>query len=90
MTVTAVGGLLADAADVGHMDGFGWSMMAMGWLFMLVIGGLIVWSVVKVTSDSPRRDGDPTQSGRRILGDRFARGEIDEDEYRRRTDELDR
>ena len=26
----------------------------------------------------------------RILVDRFARGEIDEDEYRRRTDELDR
>ena len=81
---------LADADGFGHMDGFGWGMMGMGWLLMLVVVGLIVWAVVQATSRSPRRDDDPTASAQRILAERFARGEIDDEEYRRRSDELGR
>jgi putative membrane protein len=72
------------------MDGFGWSMMTMGWLFMVAVVGLIVWAVIRATSTSPRTGDDPTASAQRILADRFARGEIDDEEYRRRSDELGR
>ena len=84
--------LFADARGFGHMDGFGWSMMAMAmaWLVMLAIIGLIVWVVVQAASGSSRSDSDPTESAQRILADRFARGEIDDEEYRRRSTELGR
>ena len=81
---------IADADGFGHMDGFGWGMMGMGWLIMLVIIGLIVWAVIQTTNTSSRRNNDPTESAQRILADRFARGEIDDEEYRRRSDELGR
>ncbi|MCJ7780837.1 MAG: SHOCT domain-containing protein, partial [Acidimicrobiia bacterium] len=70
------------------MGGFGWSMMAMAWLGMLAIIGLLVWVVVQATSGSSRPVSDPTVSAQRILADRFARGEIDDEKYRRRSNEL--
>jgi putative membrane protein len=88
--VAAMQPLFADARGFGHMDGFGWSMMAIAWLVMLAIIGLIVWVVVQAASGSSRSDSDPTESAQRILADRFARGEIDDEEYRRRSTELGR
>lgn len=88
--VSTTGLLFAHGDGFGHMDGFGWGMMGMGWVIMLVIVGLIVWAVVQATSSSSKRDNDPTASAQRILADRFARGEIDDEEYRRRSDELGR
>jgi putative membrane protein len=90
MTILLAQPLFADADGFGHMDGFGWSMMTMGWLFMVAVVGLIVWAVIRATSTPARMVDDPTISARRILADRFARGEIDDDEYRRRSDELGR
>ena len=90
MTILLANPWFADADSFGHMDGFGWAMMGMGCLVMLVIVGLVVWAVIQTTSSSSRRDNDPTASAKRILADRFARGEIDDEEYRRRSDELDR
>ena len=88
--ISAMQTLFADARGFGHMDGFGWSMMAMAWLVMLAIIGLLVWVVVQAASASSRRDSDRTVSAQRILADRFARGEIDDEEYRRRSNELGR
>ena len=85
--VAIAGGMFADAG-YGHMDGFGWGMMGLGWLVMLVIVGLVVWVIVQASSGSSPRKHDPTASGQQILADRYARGEIDEDEYRRRSSEL--
>lgn len=78
----------ADAAGFGHMDGFGWGMMGMGWLVMLVVVGLAVWAVVQSSSRSTAPTGSTTASAERILADRYARGEIDGDEYRERLSEL--
>ncbi|MEA3511848.1 MAG: SHOCT domain-containing protein [Actinomycetota bacterium] len=82
--------VVADAVGFDHMSGFGWwGMMGFGWLLGLAVVGVLVWAVVQAT---PRR-GDATatsatRSAEAILADRFARGEIDDDEYRRRLDAL--
>ncbi|MFV9673263.1 MAG: SHOCT domain-containing protein [Acidimicrobiia bacterium] len=81
--------VVADTGSFDHMSGFGWGMMGFGWIVGLVVVGVLVWAIVQAT---PRR-GDAatastTRSAETILADRFARGEIDDDEYRRRLDAL--
>jgi putative membrane protein len=68
-----------------------------GWLPMVIVS-LIFWALVVVAviavirawrHAGPRETGDP-ESPERILARRFARGEIDEEEYHRRLDALRR
>lgn len=73
--------------------GIGWG----GWFAMLammvVFWGAIAWVVVTLIRHSgPRTDRDSSAGGEpmRILDERFARGEIDEDDYQRRRDLLRR
>ena len=53
---------------------------------MLVFWGLVIWGIVALAratvqnAGQPRPHPDPEQ----VLADRFARGEIDADEYRER------
>lgn len=82
--------VLADGADLDHMSGFGWGMMGMGWIFMLAVLGLIVWAVVRSGSNSSSATTSTTASAESLLAERYASGEIDEEEYRRRSDELRR
>ncbi|PKV92514.1 putative membrane protein [Amycolatopsis echigonensis] len=66
---------------------------AMGWMWIwpvlvvlglfAVVGGLLWW--VRARRETP---AGASGSARRILDERLARGEIDEDEYRRRRTEL--
>jgi putative membrane protein len=70
---------IADAGNFGHMNGWGWGMMGFGWVIGLVVIGVLVWAVIQAT----QRWGDPG-TAEATLADRFARGEIDDDEYRRR------
>ena len=74
--------------DWDHMSGWGWAATTLGSLLFLALVGLVVW----LTICAVRRPGyGPSWSARpveqdtaeRLLADRFARGEIDEDEYRR-------
>jgi putative membrane protein len=53
---------------------------------MLVFWGLVIWAVVTVSRGSWRfGDFAPREhSAGDVLADRFARGEIEEDEYQRR------
>lgn len=79
---------------MGGFDGFmggGWG--AFGWLWMLIPllfwGGLIaliVWAVVRVfpgQRDSANFSGTREKPAEEILRERFARGEIDAEEYER-------
>ena len=57
----------------------GWgAWMIFHWLFWLVLLGLVVWAGVGL-SRSRRADG--TKTALDLLNDRYARGEIDRDEY---------
>ena len=70
----------------GHM---GWGM-GMGWLgglFWLVILGLIVWLVVNAIQRGQSHNTPnlpPREDSLEILKRRFARGEIDAEEYEER------
>jgi putative membrane protein len=70
-----------------HMDGWGWMWLG-GLLWLIVLGalvGLIVWLAVRNSGQPPTATHS---DARRILSERFARGEIDEDEFRRRSELL--
>ncbi len=67
----------------------GWSWW--GWLLMMfsmvAFWGLLIWGIVALFRRSG--DGRPERPDpERILAERFAAGEIDEEEYRRRLDTL--
>jgi putative membrane protein len=64
-------------------SGWAWWWMVVG---MLVFWGLVAWVVVTLV-----RQGDRTRSGKgpraqEILDERYAKGEIEDDEYRRRSE----
>ena len=66
----------------------GWITMA---LAMAVFWGLLIFAVVAIFRSSARDEpvtGSERRGPREILDERFARGEIDEDEYRARMDVL--
>jgi putative membrane protein len=72
----------------------GWGMMG-GWWFMLLLTILlivgIVWLVRAVGANSTTRrhsDAPPRQTPEEILQERYARGEIDRDEYEERRQGL--
>lgn len=78
--------LLQRGWDGPHMmGGAGWWWLVV-LLFWLAVIALIVWAV------RTGRDGtsapDPNHDARRILAERYARGEIDADEYRERLEVL--
>jgi putative membrane protein len=76
------------------MDSWGW-----GWIPMLIMMTvflvLAVWVVLTLVRRGPHpiatgeRTLPPGDQARRILDERFARGEIDDDEYSRRRRTLE-
>ena len=67
----------------GYGMGFGGGFM---WLFWILLVVAIVW-IIKAAVGSDRSVSRRTP--REILDERYARGEIDETEYRRRRQELE-
>lgn len=69
-------------------NGWGWpmaGMMMIGWLLLALLVVAIVW----IATNSGRRSTVANHdSARRILADRYARGELDTEEYHRRLDSL--
>jgi uncharacterized membrane protein len=82
------------AEEMRPMHGYGgtwmWPMggMMIGWLVLTaLIVGLVVWLVVANTK--PRATEDDRGAARRILAERYARGELDTEDYRQRLANLD-
>lgn len=73
---------------IGHMMGYGYGVFGMLiWALILVgIVALVVWIVNRSSRTSRQRRESPQD----ILKLRYAHGEIDEDEYRKRLEELRR
>jgi putative membrane protein len=70
------------------MDGWGWGMGILGLLFMLAILGLVVWLVV--TAIRRPEPGGKRSSALDLLDERYARGEIEREEYLKRRADLER
>jgi putative membrane protein len=77
-----------------HMDGWpGWAML-IGWLvFLLLVAGGVAVLIRYAGRPADQRQGDQGAAVRRstaeeLLAERFARGEIDAEEYRHRLDTL--
>lgn len=68
----------------------GWSWW--GWLLMMVsmvaFWGLVIWGVVAIFRGTGRSWRSERPNAEQILAERFAAGEIDDEEYRRRLDTL--
>lgn len=75
--------------DGWYHDGVGWGGWIVMTMAMVAFWGVVVFVVVALfrgagSSGRPDRVGDRQQSPQAILDERFARGEIDEDEYHAR------
>jgi putative membrane protein len=72
------------------MGGWGFVLMAVSTLVFwgaLIAGGIALFRYLNRTATKP--GGDETRpTPEQLLAERFARGEIDEDEYRQRLDTL--
>ncbi|MGY3205917.1 SHOCT domain-containing protein [Streptomyces sp. TE5632] len=73
------------------MNGWGWFAMSLGtvlfWALLITAGVLIFRSLSRASGPSHLPAGRPAPehpAPEQVLAERFARGEIDEDEYRRR------
>ena len=79
----------------GHW-GWGWGAWLVMSLGMVAFWGLVIWLFLNVIRTIPRTTSrtstesvsPPTGTPEEILAERFARGEIDEDDYRRRLNTL--
>ncbi len=82
---------MIEAGGVGwdHMGAWGWGMGIFGALFMLLVVGLIVWLIVYLARDSQGR-GTAAKDALDLLDERYARGEIDREEYLERRADLER
>lgn len=82
---------MIEAGGVGwdHMGPWGWGMGIFGALFMLLVVGLVVWLIVYlVRADQGRGTG--AKGALDLLDERYARGEIDREEYLERRADLER
>ena len=69
----------------GHYDEFSWWWFVVMPLGMLGFWVLVAWVIVTVVrGDHPTATSHPEQ----VLAERYARGDIDADEYHRRVDDL--
>jgi putative membrane protein len=70
----------------GHdLSGWGWAVMTIGMLVfwaLLIAGGVLL--VRALDRSSGAAAGSARSSPEDVLAERFARGDIDEEEYRRR------
>jgi putative membrane protein len=72
-----------------HMTGWGWAAMTISMILfwgLLILGGVLL--VRALNRPSGNAEAAPRPTPEQMLAERFARGEIDEEEYRRRLDAL--
>lgn len=77
---------------MGWADGYGW--MGPGWIFMILFWALFIAGVVALVRwIGARKNGGGTPWGRtplEILQERYARGEIEREEFEKKRHDLER
>lgn len=76
---------------MGDMGDFGWWGPGFGWIFMILIWFLIILGVVALVKSLFGYQGGSTSRQKTaldILQERYARGEIDKDEYEEKKRDL--
>ncbi|HZJ26262.1 MAG TPA: SHOCT domain-containing protein [Acidimicrobiia bacterium] len=71
----------------GDGGGWGWGWMLIGMTMMIGFWAIVAWAIVAVVR-RPDVGRSPSRDAQQILDERFARGELDADEYRQRSDVL--
>jgi len=76
------------------MNGFGWGMGAFGWVFMVLFWGLTIIGIaiiIKWLIGIPCGDNNtqPQKSALQILQERYARGEINREEFEEKKRNLE-
>ena len=87
--LAATGSALADGDGWGHMGGWGWGMAIFGLLFMtvvVVLGAWLIWSTTRRAEPEWRTASRAVE----LLDERYARGELDRDQYLEQKADLER
>jgi putative membrane protein len=74
--------------------GTGWGPgFGFGFIFMILFWGLIIFAIVAIvkwlSGTSANAGTPPTKTVRQILDERYARGEIDKEEYEQKKRDID-
>lgn len=69
------------------MEGFGHGM-GWGWIIGLIVIGLIIWLIVRTTMHSTSPADGKRDSALDVLKKRYARGEIDKQEFEEKKKDL--
>jgi len=67
-----------------HMTGAGWATMLLWTNLIVLLAGGVIWAMLATSRSGPPSQATPpgsSMSARELLDQRFARGEIDADEY---------
>jgi putative membrane protein len=84
--------VLAQMMDRDNMryGGGQWWVWLIGAVALILLVGLLAFAAVRLMSFSPTgvASAQPRRSAEDVLAERLARGEIDEEEYRRRRDAI--
>ena len=87
--LAAIGSVVADGDGWGHMGGWGWGMAIFGWLFMTMVVGLVAWLIWSTTRRA-EPEGRTVNRAVGLLDQRYARGELDRDQYLEQAADLER
>ncbi len=76
------------------MDGFGGWGPGFGWFFMLLLWGLVILGIVAIVKWLMGAPGantgmPPPKTARQILEERYARGEIDREDFEQKKRDLE-
>jgi putative membrane protein len=84
-------GHLCDYGNMGMSGGMGWGM-GFGWLLFVVFWALVIAALVlvvkKLMAPTQAAGGAPQQTPLEILQSRYARGEIEREEYEQKKRDL--
>ncbi len=72
---------------MGEFSGHGWGML-WWWIIGLIVLIVIIWIVVKSMSHNTGPTQPPEKSALDILKERYAKGEIDKNEFEERKKDL--